>query len=254
MWNQFTAAIDRCQRAAVSAIAVVFIALAAGCATIPPNAGNDPRDPLETFNRHMFAFNEGLDDVLLRPVAQAYHDVLPTPLRNCFSNAFANLRGPATAINNLLQGKPNEAFSDTGRFTVNTTLGVLGCFDVASRMGLERNREDFGQTLGVWGAGPGPYLVLPLFGPSNVRDAVGFFTLDVLLDPNYWMKSDTWRYSLFAARIIDMRAQLLQSDSLISDAALDKYTFIRDGYLQRRRHLIYDGEPPRLEDPEDDPD
>jgi phospholipid-binding lipoprotein MlaA len=246
--------LPRYRRFAALAVLCLMMTFAAGCATVPPGAGADPRDPFESFNRHMFAFNEGLDEAVLRPVAQFYRDVLPTPVRTCFSNAFANLLEPANAINNILQGKPADGVSDTCRFAINSTVGLLGCFDVASRMGLPRNREDFGQTLGVWGAGPGPFLVLPVLGPSTVRDAFGTFTVDLLLDPNYWIDSARVRYALYGARVIDARAQLLQAGDLISAAALDKYTFIRDGYLQRRRHLIYDGDPPRLTDPDDDPE
>jgi len=220
-----------------------------GCATIPPNAGQDPRDPWETFNRNVFAFNEGFDAAILKPVAEVWAK-LPDGVRECFSNAFFNLRGPSTAINNALQGKPEEAISDVGRFLVNTTFGLAGCFDPASDLGLEKHREDFGQTLGVWGVGPGPYLVLPLLGPSSVRDASGILLVEPLLDLNFYIDYPGIEYSILTLRIVNERADLLPADRLINEAALDRYSFIRDGYLQRRRSLVYDGNPPREPDPD----
>jgi phospholipid-binding lipoprotein MlaA len=231
-------------------LAAVVIGLASGCATLPPNAGQDPRDPWEKVNRNVFVFNEGFDANFLKPVAELYAK-LPDGIRDCLSNAFFNLRGPSTAINNTLQGKPAEAVSDVGRFVVNTTIGLVGCFDVATELGLEKHYEDFGQTLGVWGFGPGPYLVVPFLGPSNVRDAVGIFGVETLLDLNFWIDKPALEYSIFALRIVNLRAELLPTDRLINEAALDPYSFIRDGFLQRRRNLVYDGNPPRELDPED---
>jgi len=221
----------------------VLVAGLAGCATIPPNAGQDPRDPWEKFNRNVFAFNDGFDAAILKPLAELYSK-LPNGIRDCLSNAFLNLRGPSTAINNTLQGKPAEGLSDLGRFAINTTVGIVGCFDVASRLGLEQHREDFGQTLGVWGFGPGPYLVIPIFGPSSVRDAAGIYLVEPFLDLNFYINYPGIEYSVFALRVVNERAQLLPADRLIREAALDRYTFIRDGYLQRRRSLVYDGNPP----------
>jgi phospholipid-binding lipoprotein MlaA len=163
------------------------------------------------------------------------------------------LRGPSTAINSTLQGKPMEGLSDLGRFAVNTTVGIVGCFDVATDLGLELHREDFGQTLGVWGFGPGPYLVVPIFGPSSVRDAIGIFGVEPFLDLNFYIDYPAIEYTIFALRIVNERAELLPADRLVREAALDRYSFIRDGYLQRRRSLIYDGNPPREPD-EDEPE
>jgi phospholipid-binding lipoprotein MlaA len=224
---------------------------ATGCATLPPNAGQDPRDPWEKFNRNVFTFNEGLDNAILKPVAELWAK-LPDGVLECFSNAFFNLRGPSTAINNALQGKPEEAVSDAARFLVNTTFGIVGCFDPASDLGLEKHREDFGQTLGVWGFRPGPYLMIPLFGPSSVRDATGIFAVEPFLDLNFYIDYPATEYSIFALRIVNERSELLPADRLINEAALDKYSFIRDGYLQRRRSLVYDGNPPREADPEEE--
>jgi len=231
---------------------LAFAGLSA-CATIPPNAGEDPRDPWEKFNRNVFAFNDGFDAAILRPAAELWAK-LPDGIRDCFSNAFANLRGPSTAINNTLQGKPLEGLSDLGRFAINTTVGIVGCFDVASKIGLERHLEDFGQTLGVWGIEPGPYLVVPIFGPSSVRDAVGIFAVEPFLDLNFYIDYPSIEYTIFALRIVNERAELLPADRLVREAALDRYTFIRDGYLQRRRSLVYDGNPPPEPVPDDEQD
>ena len=234
-------------------VIAVSLLLAGGCATLPPNAGQDPRDPFEKVNRNVFAFNQGFDEAVLKPVAELYAK-LPDAVRDCLSNAFFNLRGPSTAINNTLQGKPTEGLSDLGRFVVNTTAGVVGCFDVATRIGLESHREDFGQTLGVWGFGPGPYLVVPILGPSSVRDAVGIYGVEPFLDLNFYIDYPAVEYSILGLRIVNERAELLPADKIINEAALDKYSFIRDGYLQRRRSLVYDGNPPREPDEDEEPD
>lgn len=240
-------------RGALGVAVLALLAFLAGCATVPPNAGQDPRDPLESLNRQVFEFNEGLDKVVLKPLAQVYGAVLPVPVQECFSNGFSNLREPSNALNNLLQGKGSEAVSDVCRFAINTTVGLLGCFDVATRMGLEKHREDFGQTLGVWGVGNGPFLVLPLFGPSTIRDTAGI-GVETVLDVNFWINNVSVRNTIFGVRTVSFRHELLKADDLISGAALDKYTFIRDGYLQRRRNLVYDGNPPREKDPDDEED
>jgi phospholipid-binding lipoprotein MlaA len=233
-------------RAFVAVVGVVV--LLSGCATIPPDSGSDPRDPLETVNRHIFEFNDGLDRAVIKPVAQVYHDVLPEGVRDCLSGAFSNLREPSNAVNNLLQGKPVDAASDVCRFVVNTTVGLLGCFDPARHMGLEKHNEDFGQTLGRWGADPGPYLVVPIFGPSNVRDAIGIYGVEPFLDINFYIDNVRVRNSILAVRFINLRSELLDTDDLVAGAALDRYRFIRDGYLQRRRSLVYDGDPPPISD------
>jgi len=241
---------SRLRQISLWAVVVLGLAGLAGCVTLPPNAGQDPRDPWEKFNRNVFAFNDGFDAAILRPAAELWAK-LPDGVRDCFSNAFANLRGPSTAINNTLQGKPAEGLSDLGRFAINTTVGIVGCFDIASKLGLEQHREDFGQTLGVWGFGPGPYLVIPIFGASDVRDSVGIFGVEPFLDLNFYIDYPTIEYTVFALRIVNERAELLPADRLVREAALDRYTFIRDGYLQRRRSLIYDGNPPREPDEEE---
>jgi phospholipid-binding lipoprotein MlaA len=176
--------------------------------------------------------------------------VVPTPVRDCVTNFFTNVADVPSFLNNVLQAKPTEAATDLCRVAINTTIGLLGCFDVASRMGLQRTDEDFGQTLGYWGAGPGPFLVWPLLGPSTVRDSVGrvagFYT-----NPINYIPDVATRNILWGTGLIDTRANLLSLDRLL-DGALDRYQFIRDAYLQRRRNQVYDGNPPRVKDEEDE--
>jgi phospholipid-binding lipoprotein MlaA len=197
----------------------------------------------------MFEFNERADAYVIKPAAEGYAKVVPEPVRDCIGNVFRNIGDLGNAVNNLLQGKPYEASSDLCRVVINSTVGLLGCFDVATRVGLTRNNEDFGQTLGRWGLNPGPYFVLPILGPSTVRDTVGRVA-DVYADPVSYIDYDAYEIATQALRAIDLRASLLQATRLIEGAALDKYQFVRDGYLQRRRNLIYDGNPP----PEKEPD
>lgn len=229
------------------------IAGAGACATIPPTAGNNPVDPFERYNRHMSEFNDRVDRAVLKPVAQAYADYVPAPVRDCVGNIFSNIADVPNALNNLLQGKPAAAVSDVCRVVINTTVGLLGCFDVARKAGLEKSEEDFGQTLGRWGVGPGPYFVWPFLGPSTIRDSfgrvVGFYT-----DPVDYVDPVRTRNSLYGVRLIDTRASLFPAEKLIEGAALDKYQFIRDGFLQRRRNLIYDGNPPREPEPDEEPE
>lgn len=226
--------------------------LAVGCATIPPDAGKNPTDPWEVYNRHVFEFNERADEYVVRPVAEGYKKVVPEPIRDCIGNIFRNVGDVGNAINNLLQGKAYEAASDICRVALNSTVGLLGCFDIATRVGLTRSNEDFGQTLGRWGLGSGPYFVLPLLGPSTVRDTFGR-AVDTYTDPVTYINGDSYEIAAQAIRVVDVRANLLDASRLIEQAALDKYQFIRDGYLQRRRNLLYDGNPPRPKDESEEP-
>ena len=221
---------------------MVLASLLGGCAT----SGN-PKDPIEGFNRAMFAFNEGLDAVLIKPVAQGYDMVLPTPVKTGVTNFFGNIADLFIGVNNLLQGKPDQAASDLGRVVVNSTVGILGLFDVASEAGLEKHEEDFGQTFGRWGAGDGAYVVIPVFGPRTVRDTAGL-VLDMAADPVGSIDHTATRNALTVLRLIDTRADLLPADKVIAEAALDKYAYVRDGYLQRRRNLVFDGNAPRQDD------
>lgn len=226
------------------ALGAAVAGLLGGCAT----QGN-PKDPIEGFNRAMFAFNEGLDKAVIRPAAQGYEFVLPQPIRTGVGNFFSNIADVLIGVNNLLQGKPAEAVNDEARFLVNTTIGLLGVLDVASTMGLEKHDEDFGQTFGRWGVGDGAYVVVPFFGPRTARDTVGL-AFDIYTDPVANIHDVPVRNSLLATRVVSNRAELLKADKVIEEAALDKYSYVRDAYLQRRRSLIYDGAPPRL--PDDD--
>jgi phospholipid-binding lipoprotein MlaA len=219
--------------------ALLTMGLITGCAT----SGN-AKDPIEGFNRAMYAFNDGLDKAVIKPVAKGYDAVLPNPVRTGVTNFFGNIADLFIGVNNLLQGKVSDGGGDLGRVAVNTTVGVLGVFDVASRMGLEKHEEDFGQTFGRWGMGSGAYVVLPLFGPRTVRDTGGL-VLDVATDPVGYIDHVPTRNTLLTLRVINDRADLLPAEKVIEEAALDKYSYIRDAYLQRRRSLIYDGNPPR---------
>lgn len=215
-----------------------------GCATTAAVGNGRPAgDPLEGFNRAMFAFNETLDDAVMRPAARAYEAAVPELIRWMVSNFFANLGDLGTAANQLLQGKPLLAGSDLLRFAINSVIGFGGVADVATELGLERNREDFGQTLGRWGVASGPYLVLPVFGPSSVRDGVGLL-VDWRTDLLNEAGSEGRQNNARLLRAIDSRASLLKATGVIEGAALDKYLFVRDGYLQRRRNLVWDGDPP----------
>lgn len=199
-------------------------------------------DPLEPLNRGIFAFNDAVDGVLLRPVARFYDRWTPEVIRLISRNFLSNLLDPYIALNNFLQGKPSEGFSDLARFLLNTTFGFIGFGDPASEAGYRKHREDFGQTLGVWGVPTGPYLVLPVFGPSNLRDGVGF-GVDAYLAVVNRFDNVSFRNSMSALGLIETRANLLPADRVLDDA-LDRYLLVRDGYLARRRNLVYDGNPP----------
>jgi phospholipid-binding lipoprotein MlaA len=223
-------------------LAALVFALVSGCAT---TNGGDPRDPFEGFNRSMYSFNDGLDTVVVRPVSTAYKAITPDPVRTWVRNFFANIEDVFIGVNNMLQGKFVDGWTDWVRFAFNTTLGVAGINDVASEMGLEKHNEDFGQTFGRWGIGSGPYLVLPLFGPSSVRDFGGLW-IDWTVDPLwYYTRPIALRNSLAFLRGVSRRTDLLDASRILEEAALDKYVFQRDAYLQRRRALIHDGNPPR---------
>lgn len=212
--------------------------LLGGCAT----SGN-PKDPIEGFNRAMYGVHDGIDTVLLKPVATGYDTITPDLVQTGVTNFFANINDIMTATNNLLQGKPKQAVSDLGRVAVNSTIGILGIFDAASGMGLEKHDEDFGQTMGVWGVGEGAFVFLPIMGPRTVRDAAGIY-MDIWFDPVNYIDHVPTRNTIWAVRIVNLRANLLPADKVIEEAALDKYSYIRDAYLQNRRNLVYDGNPP----------
>ena len=233
----------------IKKILMFSVIMMTGCATIQQNERVAKIDPFEPMNRAVFSFNEAADDYVIKPIAQAYKFVLPEFVRTGVTNFFSNINDVLIAANNLLQAKPVEAANDIGRFLINSTIGVLGLFDVATDMGLDKNREDFGQTLGVWGFSDGPYVVLPFFGASNVRDTVGLavdIETDFMINTNK-LNSDE-KIAVNALRVINRRAELLDAGQLLEDAAFDKYSFLRDGYLQRRRNQVYDGNPPPVKE------
>jgi len=204
-------------------------------------------DPFEGFNRAVYRFNDRIDRAVLRPLAVRYERYVPPKVRRGVRNFGRNLREPTTIVNNLLQGKVTEAAQDTFRFVVNSTVGILGIFDVASHFGAERNVEDFGQTLGRWGVPPGPYLVLPLLGPSTIRDAAGLVPQYMYTDLTAGIEDDGLMWTIFAARAVDTRAALLSADKVLAEQ-IDPYSFLRETYLQRRIIDIHDGEAPQVED------
>ena len=218
-----------------------------GFAVTGVQAGDNPRDPYEGFNRTMFTVHEALDRTVVRPVARGYDRAVPLPVKAGVGNFFGNVGDAWIGANNLLQGKPGDAGRDLARLLVNSTLGIFGLFDVASELGLEKHEEDFGQTLAVWGVGDGGYLFWPLIGPRSVRDTAGFVA-DAMVDPVGRVDPVRTRNSLRAVRIVDVRAGLLPSDRVVEEAALDRYAYIRDAYFQRRNNQIHDGRPPRLDD------
>ena len=218
---------------------LVLAAALAGCAT----TANNPADPIEPFNRAIFSFNDTVDAAILKPVAKGYHAVLPSWVRTGVSNFFANIGDLWIAANNVLQGKFVEGLGDFMRLAFNTTLGLGGVIDIASDMGLQKHNEDFGQTLGRWGFNEGAYLVLPFFGPSTVRDGLAR-VLDWKADPVVHISNVPARNEIHAVRVVSDRSNLLDTTDVVEEAALDKYTFVRDAWLQRRRSLVYDGNPP----------
>jgi len=213
-------------------------ALLAGCAAAPSKV-----DPLEPMNRALYAVHDVVDTNVVKPVAQGYVDVIPYFIRKGISNVFNNIEDAFSALNGTLQGKFDKAGNDMGRVMVNSLFGVVGLIDVASDIGIERGDEDFGQTFAYWGIPAGPYLFIPLFGPTTVRDGTGVI-IRIAAGPVGFIPDVPLRNSLYAVGFIDQRSQLLGVGELVDTAALDRYTFIRNAYFQRRRYLIYDGKPP----------
>lgn len=216
--------------------ALVTIIALTGCATT-----HDPQDPLQGFNRAMFSFNDAIDQAALKPAATAYRNTVPMVAQIAVGNFFGNIDDVWTAVNNLLQGKMTDGFTDIMRVAVNTTFGLGGLIDIGSDAGMAKHKEDFGQTLGVWGVAPGPYLVLPFLGPTTVRDGLAL-PADIY--------GDLWSYTHPAhvrnagaiLRVVDQRSVILDATNLIEDAALDRYEFVKDGFMQRRENSVNDGE------------
>jgi phospholipid-binding lipoprotein MlaA len=214
--------------------------LLCGCAT------NNPKDPLEPVNRAVFAFNDKVDQVALKPAATVYKNVTPSFVQTGVNNFFGNLADIWSSANNLMQGKGEQGMNDFARFMINTSFGIGGLFDIASEAGLRKHREDFGQTLGYWGMPSGPYLMLPLLGPSTLRDTAAL-PVDIAADPWVHVNPTRTRNLGTATRVIDERAVLLDASNLLEEAALDRYEFIRDGFLQRRQSQVFDGQGSRQE-------
>jgi phospholipid-binding lipoprotein MlaA len=232
--------------------AALTTAVLTGCATNAPKA-----DPLEGLNRFTFKVNDAVDNAVLVPVAKGYKAITPQIVRSGVSNVFSNVGDVPIAINNFLQGKVENGATDIGRLLINSTFGILGLFDIATPMGLEKHNEDFGQTLGKWGVPSGPYLVLPLMGPSTIRDAAAR-PVDSFAGYSRYVDHIPTRNTALAVEIIDLRASLLDASGTLEEASLDKYQFLRDAFLQRRLSQVYDGKVPqamrdKLEDDLDSP-
>lgn len=227
--------------------ALAAAGLLAGCAT------PQQPDPLEKMNRKVFGFNETVDEYIIVPPARVYRDVVPSTIRLGIDNFFNNLKDAWSAVNLMLQGRPADSASDTMRFAVNTVLGMGGFVDWAGEMGLQPHYEDFGQTLGVWGLQPGAYIVWPILGPSTARDSVGL-PVDIMASPDQLASNLAAANTLTIVRVVNARAGLLGATNLLDDIALDKYIFVRDAYLQRRRNLVHDGNPPEDAEGYDDAD
>ena len=242
-------------RFARAALGVFYLMSVSACVTLPPNHQRVPQDPWERLNRGVYKFNDTLDRAVVKPVTKGYVRIVPAPVRTGVTNFFANLQTPTVMINDALQGKFLAAGNDLGRFLLNSTVGLAGILDPATPAGLARNEEDFGQTLGHWGVHPGPFVELPILGPSDVRDTASR-VVDTYTNPRQYIKSTYVSYGLYLPYLLDKRASLLPLDETLQNV-YDPYAFIRDAYLQRRAYLVSDGkstdEP--LVDPEpDNPD
>ena len=237
-------------RAPRSAAVGCLALLLGGCAT---TGERHPSDPFEPANRGMYAFNDGLDRAVLRPTARAYQSVTPDWVRTGVGNFFTNLGYPGTIVNQLLQGKIVKAGQDTLRFVLNTTIGLAGLLDPASDANLPIHDEDFGQTLGLWGVPPGPFLMLPLFGPSSLRDLPSK-VVDRFVEPFYWYDFGNERWFALGLDLVDTRARLLPLDATLA-RTFDRYAFIRNAYMQRRLYQVFDGNIPQhlLDEPMEDP-
>ena len=221
-------------------LALFALVAVQACATV---ANPDPRDPMESFNRIMFGFNEKVDSNVLKPVAKGYKAVTPDWFRKGVGNFFNNLEDVWSAVNNALQGRGQEFGGSVGRVMVNSSIGMLGFIDVASDLNIDRRTADFGQTLGRWGVPPGPYVVLPLMGSRTLRE-VAALPVDVKGEPVYNMGDQDTRTWLPVLNVVDLRAKYLNASDVLEGAALDSYTFRREAYLQRQRNIQYDGHPP----------
>lgn len=221
-----------------NALVLLAAALLAGCAASPSRV-----DPFEPMNRGMFEIHTAVDEAVMRPAIQMYIDVVPAPVRDAVSNFFNNIDDMISVVNDVLQWKLDKAGNDMGRVMLNTGFGLGGLVDLASMIGIERGNEDFGQTFAVWGFDQGPYLFVPLFGPTTFRDGAGWIAR-LAIGPVGYIPDVPVRNFLYGAGAVDLRAQVTEATKLVDTAALDRYLFIRNAYLQRRRYLVYDGKPP----------
>lgn len=219
---------------------VMMSALVAACASVPGEAQNE-HDPFERYNRSMYSFNKGVDNNLLKPAATVYADVLPVFFQTMVGNFFGNIGDVWTAVNNFLQGKPRDGTTDVLRVVFNSTIGLAGLFDICTPAGMPKHEEDFGQTLGVWGIKSGPYVVLPIFGSSTLRDSFAK-PVDIAADPVAQVNHVPTRNVARVVRLVDDRAALLGTSQILDGAALDPYEFTRDAYMQRRQSRVRDGE------------
>ena len=210
-----------------------------GCVTLPPNSPRSPQDPWESWNRGVYKFNDKLDRAIAKPAAKVYVRYVPHPIRTGVSNFFANLNTPTVLVNDALQGKILASATDLGRFLLNTTLGIGGILDPATDAGLAKNDEDFGQTLGKWGVPAGPFIEIPLLGPSDLRDGPAR-AVDTYTNPRQYIKNDWIKYGLYVPDFVDRRASLLSLDDTLNKA-FDPYAFVRDAFLQRRAYQVSDG-------------
>lgn len=242
-------------RRAAASLVFVLLALLTGCATTAtpgsPRTAAQKVDPWENWNRKTYAFNDRLDRTLLKPVATAYTNVVPQPIRRGVNNFFGNVSDVWSAFNNFLQGKFANGMQDVVRVGTNTLFGLGGFLDVASEFGADRQGEDLGQTLGYWGMAPGPYVVWPVLGSSTLRDSLAL-PLDAQVSPALAV-SEPAKYAVTGLQLVNQRANLLGASNLLNDIALDKYVFVRDAYMQRRRSLVYDGDPPEEKEADDGP-
>jgi len=240
----------RSGRHALAILLLLVVALLGGCASLPPGSTRSASDPFERFNRSVYAFNDTLDTYALKPAAQGYRKVVPELVRTGVDNVFGNFSDAWSTVNHLLQGKLATGMRMGMRVLTNTTIGLGGLLDPASEMGMDKESEDFGQTLGRWGVPPGPYLVLPVFGPSDLRDAVAL-PLDRYVSPALVVPTTAEKVGVTVLGAVATRASLLDASQMLDDIALDRYSFLRDAYIARRRSLVYDGNPPDEPDPPD---
>ena len=228
----------------ILALALVGAALLSGCASVPKDAGQNPDDPWESLNRQTFAFNQGLDFILIRPLAKGYQFITPKPVREGVTRVFQNTMEPSNAVNNVLQGKVEEGILSLFRLMINSTVGVVGIFDVAQMVDIPRMPEDFGQTLATWGVPKGPYFVIPVLGPSTVRDTVGLVP-EIFLDPNTYVGKDWFVWPWWGAKFVNARERLLPVTDML-DKTVDPYVATRNAYLQQRQNSLQDGDGPAM--------